>query len=136
MGTQQILYIVVGVIIIGIAIIVGTLPNFIKGMESANMDAVTQDCMKLAAAAQGYYRRPGLFSGGGSSFRNITITDCGMEENDDGEGENDNGTFDVDGSAGDVCVITGYSNTVPGATVTVTVSVGEIEDPEFEGWDE
>ncbi|MBL0176116.1 MAG: hypothetical protein IPP94_12755 [Ignavibacteria bacterium] len=53
MGTQQMLYIVLGVIIVGIAIVVGTLPSFIKGMESGNKDAITQDCLKLAAAAQG-----------------------------------------------------------------------------------
>ena len=135
MGTQQILYIVVGVIIVGIAIIVGTLPNFIKGMDSANRDAVTQDCMKLAAAAQGFYRRPGLFRGGGNSFHNITIVDCGMAENANGEGENSNGTYDVDGSAGSVCIVTGYSNTVPGATVTVTVHVGDIDNPEFDSWE-
>lgn len=135
MGTQQMLYIVLGVIIVGIAIVVGTLPSFIKGMESGNKDAITQDCLKLAAAAQGFYRRPTVFKGGGNSFQNIAIVDCGMNPNASGVGENANGTFDVDGSAGDVCVITGNSNTVPGATVVVTVHLGDIEDPEFNGWD-
>ncbi len=134
MGTQQILYIVLGFIIVGIAIIVGTIPSFIRGMESANRDAITQDCMKLAAAAQGYYRKPGMFGGGGNSFENIDIFDCGMPDNGSGIGENDNGTFSVDGSAGDYCVITGYSNTNPGATVEITVYVGDIEDPIMTGW--
>ena len=52
MGTQQLLLIVVGVIIVGIAITVGTIPAFQAGMENANKDALTQDCLKMAAAAQ------------------------------------------------------------------------------------
>jgi len=57
MGQQQLLLIVVGVIIVGIAILVGALPAFVNGMETANKDAVTQDVLKLASAAQGYYQK-------------------------------------------------------------------------------
>ncbi len=134
MGTQQILYIVLGVIIVGIAIVVGTIPSFIEGMNSANRDAITQDCMKLAAGAQGYYRRPRLFNGGGNTFEDIDIQQCGMDMNGSGEGENDNGTYTVDGSAGDYCEIIGYSKAKVGATVTVTVYAGTIDDPIRDGW--
>ncbi|MDH7516095.1 MAG: hypothetical protein QHI48_09500 [Bacteroidota bacterium] len=134
MGTQQMLLIVLGVIIVGIAIVVGTIPSFLKGMESSNRDAITQDCLKIAAAAQGYYRRPRLFRGGGNSFENITIRDCGMTMNAEGNGENANGTYSVDGSAGDICIVTGRSKSEEGGTVTVIVRVGAIEPPTFSGW--
>jgi hypothetical protein len=134
MGTTQMLLIVMGVIIVGIAIVVGTLPSFIKGMENANKDALTQDCLKLAAAAQGYYRRPTLFRGGGNSYTSITIKDLGISLNDAGDGENANGTFTVDGAAGSTCEIVGHSNTVPGATVIVTVGAGDVENPICDGW--
>jgi len=135
MGSQQILYIVLGVIIVGIAIVVGTLPQFKRGMEDSNRDALTQDCLKMAAAAQGYFRRPWLYGGGNNSFTNITVTVCGMEDTGNGEGENFNGTFAVDGSAGQTCEITGTSSYVPGATVVVTVHPGSVDDPVFNGWE-
>jgi hypothetical protein len=134
MGTTQLLLIVVGVIIIGIAIVVGTLPSFIKGMENANRDALTQDCLKLAAAAQGYYRRPALFSGGGNMFSDICIADLGMDADASGRGINANGEFTVDGSAGTSCEIIGYSSNPEGATITVVVHAGFVEDPIFAGW--
>ena len=134
MGTQQILLIVVGVIIIGIAIVVGTLPSFIKGMENSNRDAITQDCLKIAAAAQGYYRRPTLFRGGGNSFQSISIKDVGMDEDQDGYGVNANGQFSIDGSSGTQCAIIGYSSAVDGATITVVVHPGTVEDPLSERW--
>jgi hypothetical protein len=134
MGSTQMLLIVLGVIIVGIAIVVGTLPNFVKGMNNSNKDALTQDCLKLAAAAQGYFRRPTLFRGGGNSFTNINIKDLGMADAGGGRAENANGEFSVDGSDGATCVITGYSNTVDNATITVTVHPGFVENPIFEGW--
>lgn len=133
MGTQQILLIVLGVIIVGIAITVGTIPAFQAGMENANKDAITQDCLKLAAAAQGYFRRPTLYAGGGNSFANITITHLGMQDNGSGEGINADGTFTVDGSAGTTCTIVGTNS--DGKSVTVVVHSGSIEDPVYStGW--
>jgi hypothetical protein len=129
MGTQQVLLIVIGVIIVGIAITVGTIPAFQKGMEHANKDALTQDCLKCAATAQGYFRRPSLYGGGGNSFKNIEVTDIGMQDNGSGVGENSDGTFTVDGSKGTSCEIVGTN--ADGKTVTVTVYSGHIDDPVY-----
>ncbi len=134
MGTQQILLIVVGVIIVGIAITVGTIPAFHKGMANANKEAVTQDCLRFAAAAQGYFRRPGIYGGGNNSFNNIAIEDVGLADNGSGLGENNNGEYEVDGSAGSTCTIIGYSSTEAGATVTVVVHLGRIDNPVYDGW--
>lgn len=134
MGTQQMLLVVLGVIIVGIAIVVGAMPTLENGAKLSNRDAITQDCMKMAAAAQGYYLRPRLLNGGGRSFAGITARDCGLESDASGIGNNANGSFTVDGSSGTSCEIVGYSNVVDGATVTVVVYKGGIDDPVWDGW--
>ena len=133
MGTQQLLLIVLGVIIVGIAVVVGV-NIFGTNADQANKDAVTQDCLRLAAAAQGYYRKPAMLGGGGNDFTNVLITDLGMTLDANGNATNINGTYTVDGSAGSSCDIVGTSATVAGATVTITVLAGSIQDPVFAGW--
>ncbi len=134
MGTQQLLLIVLGVIIVGIAVVVGV-NIFGTNADQANKDAVTQDCLRLAAAAQGFYRKPAMLGGGGNDFTAIGIVDVGMAEAADAQtGENINGTYVIDGSAGTSCTITGTSATVTGATVEITVNPGSIDDPVYTGW--
>jgi hypothetical protein len=129
MGTQQLLLIVLGVIIVGIAVVVG-INIFGTNADNANKDAVTQDCLRLAASAQGYYRKPALLGGGGNSFTGASLEILGMAA----DGVNINGTYTVDGTAGTTCEIVGASSSVSGATVTVTVNPGSIDDPVFDGW--
>lgn len=67
MGQQQLLLIVLGVIIVGIAVVVG-INMFTASSASANQDAVISDLTNLAAMAQQYYRKPAALGGGGNSF--------------------------------------------------------------------
>jgi hypothetical protein len=134
MGSQQHLYIVLGIIIVGIAIIVGTIPALRAGSELANKDAVTQDCLQIAASAHGYYMRPRLLGGGGRSFSDITMSNCGFIPDANGHGRNANGYFSVDGSSGTECEIIGYSNLVQGATVKVVLRFDVIGTPDYAGW--
>jgi hypothetical protein len=138
MGQQQLLLIVLGVIIVGIAVIIGAFPAFVRGMESANRDAVTQDVLKLASASQGYYLKEKMLGGGGRSFDGIQIVHVGMYANLDGKGENDNGTYEITGS-GQSCTIVGYSKFTrddgsTNMTVTVTVYPAAFDDPVYAGW--
>ncbi len=72
MGQQQLLLIVIGVIIVGIAIVVGI--NLAStSAQSANRDAVIADLNNIGAFAQQYYRKPTSMSGGGNSFTGWTI---------------------------------------------------------------
>ena len=108
MGTQQLLLIVLGVIIVGIAVVVG-INIFGSNAEQANKDAITQDCLRITAAAQGYYRKPAMLGGGDNSFDNIEITDCGMSESGSTlTGENVNATYTIVGAA-DLFTVTGAS---------------------------
>ncbi len=72
MGTQQLLLIVLGVIIVGIAIAVG-LMLFKSNSQSTNRDQIVSDLMNLGAKAQQYYRKPVSFAGGGGDFANFYL---------------------------------------------------------------
>lgn len=67
MGQQQLLLIVLGVIIVGIAVVVG-INVFTASSSQANRDAVISDLTTIASMAQQYYRKPVALSGGGNSF--------------------------------------------------------------------
>ena len=67
MGQQQLLLIVLGVIIVGIAVVVG-INVFTASSVNANRDAVIADLTTLASMAQQYYRKPIAMGGGGQSF--------------------------------------------------------------------
>ena len=72
MGQQQLLLIVLGVIIVGIAIAVG-ISMFKSNAQSSNRDQVINDLNNLAAKAQQYYRKPTSMAGGQQSFTNFAL---------------------------------------------------------------
>ena len=74
MGQQQLLLIVLGTIIVGIAVAVGI--NMMgNAQEQANLDAVRQDLLTIASSAQGYFAKPTMMAGGGNSFAGIELND-------------------------------------------------------------
>jgi len=67
MGQQQLLLIVLGAIVVGIAIIVGI--NLFNASAINHMrDQITDENANLAIEAVKYYRKPTLFGGGGNTF--------------------------------------------------------------------
>lgn len=89
MGQQQLLLIILGVIIVGIAVAVG-ITMFTGGARDANRDQVINDLVNLSAKAQQFYRRPTAMGGGGNSFVNfqLSMADTG----------NANGSYSVTGT--------------------------------------
>ena len=67
MGQQQLLLIVLGVIIVGIAVVVG-INVFTASSTSSNRDAVISDLTNLASMAQTFYRKPTALGGGNNTF--------------------------------------------------------------------
>jgi hypothetical protein len=67
MGQQQLLLIILGVIVVGIAVAVG-IAMFTDNAQSANREAVTHDLVILGTRAQQHYRRPRLYGGGQGAF--------------------------------------------------------------------
>jgi len=93
MGQQQLLLIILGVIVVGIAVAVG-ITMFTDSAVSANRDAVTNDLVNLAARAQQFYRRPTALGGGGNSFVGLTANDAGMAKLTN-RPQNANGTYTI-----------------------------------------
>ena len=67
MGQQQLLLIILGIIIVGIAIFIGV--NLFKSNAvEAKRNNVTNELVNLAASAQQYYLRPAALGGGSQKF--------------------------------------------------------------------
>jgi Tfp pilus assembly protein PilE len=79
MGQQQLLLIILGVIVVGIAVAVG-ITMFQDNAVSANRDAVVNDLVNLAARAQQYYRRPTSLGGGQNSFAGLSGDASGLKK--------------------------------------------------------
>ena len=67
MGQQQLLLIILGIIIVGIAISVG-INMFTAHSIEAKRNSVTSDLIHLASEAQKYYKTPSAMGGGSSKF--------------------------------------------------------------------
>jgi hypothetical protein len=79
MGQQQLLLIVLGVIIVGIAIVVG-INLFNANAESSTQDSIVSQGTNIGALAQQYYKKPVALGGGGNSF---TPTETGATQFED-----------------------------------------------------
>jgi len=77
MGQQQLLLIVLGVIIVGIAVVVG-INLFNANAEESTKDGVVSDCTNLGAMAQQYYKKPTSMGGGGNSFVGWVVPGFGV----------------------------------------------------------
>lgn len=72
MGQQQLLLIVLGVIIVGIAVVVGI--NLVNtAAEESAKDTLVSEGTNLGALAQQYFKKPTAMAGGGSSFEGFSI---------------------------------------------------------------
>jgi hypothetical protein len=67
MGQQQLLLIVLGVIIVGIAIVAG-IQIFETQSEESTKDEIVAHCVNIASHAQQYFKKPAAMGGGNGSF--------------------------------------------------------------------
>lgn len=77
MGQQQLLLIILGVIIVGIAVAVG-ITMFQDNAVDQNRSAVISDLTTLAAKGQQYYAKPTTLGGGGNSFVGLSADSVGL----------------------------------------------------------
>ncbi len=118
MGQQQLLLIVLGVIIVGIAVVVG-INVFTAQNTNSNRDAVTSDLTTIAAQAQQFYKKPTALGGGGNSFTGFTIP-ANMAKNP-------NGSYTATVTATEVTLVGKGTTTLTAGgtdTVQVTMKVG------------
>ncbi len=82
MGQQQLLLIILGVIIVGIAIAVGV-AQFGAHSTQANKDGVTSSLVNIAANAYQFKIRPTTMGGGGGAYTNYAVPSK-MAQDDNG----------------------------------------------------
>ncbi|MCD4699997.1 MAG: hypothetical protein K8R91_05440 [Phycisphaerae bacterium] len=102
MGQQQLLLIVVGVVIVGIAVAVG-IQMFGEQSAQANLDSVIGDLQGISAKAHQYYLKPTSIGGGGRSFAGLTADAAGLAKLTT-RGTNDNGAYTIS-TAGDAAEV-------------------------------
>ncbi len=118
MGQQQLLLIVLGVIIVGIAVVVG-INVFTASSMDANRNAVISDLTNLASMAQQYYRKPTALAGGNQSFTGWTIPSA--------LDTTANGTYSITGTPSTSVTLVGLGTDKGNdgtAVVKVTMAVG------------
>jgi hypothetical protein len=115
MGQQQLLLIILGVIIVGIAIAVG-ISMFSSSSVQSNKDAIVNDLNNLAADAYQYKIRPTTMGGGGGNYGGYTVRAV--------LASNANGTYTPTtavAAGAQSFSLTGNSAPYPGSTVTATL---------------
>lgn len=79
MGQQQLLLIVLGTIIVGVAIVVG-INMFTTGAINAERDALLQDVNNVASSAASFWRKPAALGGGNRTFVGVSdVTTFGAD---------------------------------------------------------
>ena len=110
MGQQQLLLIVLGTIIVGVAVVVG-INMFTTGAINAERDALLQDVNNIASTAAAYWRKPAALGGGARDFSAVTtVVVFGADSS------NANGSF-VLSAAG----VTSFTLTATGANEGVII---------------
>ena len=105
MGQQQLLLLVLGIVIVGLAVVVG-IQAFSENQKKANADALVNDVIRIASDAQAWKLKPQAFGGGANEtmFDTLTLTQLGYTVGDNtytahtagaAEFENLNGTFAI-----------------------------------------
>lgn len=123
MGQQQLLLIVLGLIVIGIAIIIGV-NLFTANAIEAKRNNIINDLTHLASEAQRYYKTPIAMGGGSRSFIGFEIPKR-LRVNADGE-------FTITAEATqDQVILTGVGNDVVQDNNPVEVQMIVVQD-EFE----
>ena len=127
MGQQQLLLIILGVIIVGVAIAVGISQFGTNAVKSAK-DAIASDMSNLAADAFQYKIKPTNLGGGNGKFTGYTAPK--------GFSDNANATY-VPVVTDSQVIFTATSKAYPTSTVIETVfSNGTQGAPTYVGWTE
>ncbi|MDZ4699567.1 MAG: hypothetical protein SH809_07670 [Rhodothermales bacterium] len=73
MGQQQLLLLVLGIVIVGLAVVVG-IQAFSENKKKANADALVNDAIRIASDAQAWKLKPAAFGGGADETLNVGFT--------------------------------------------------------------
>ena len=79
MGQQQLLLIVLGVILVGVAVVLG-IQYFAVGAEEGAKDELVAHNLVIGSNAQQWYKKPVAMGGGGGAFDNTYNTVEGFDD--------------------------------------------------------
>ena len=126
MGQQQILLIIAGVIVVGIAVAVG-IQQFSANSASSNKDGLTASLTSLSADAYQYKLRPSTLGGGNNSYVGFTIPSKLVTD--------DNGSYAISGSPSATALqIIGTSNVNATWAATISVDSTGLSTIAYTGW--
>ncbi len=102
MGQQQLLLLVLGIVIVGLAVVVG-IQAFGENQKKANSDALVNDAIRIASDTQAWKLKPAAFGGGANEtgMSNVTLAQLGYTTDGTGAAErytNLNGGFQLEAS--------------------------------------
>lgn len=121
MGQQQLLLLVLGIVIVGIAIVVG-IATYSENSIKSNYDALLQESLKIANDIQAWQQKPEMFNGSpdldkqtpATFFQNADFVVLGYDVNamaNDDCYTSLNGTYSMDATAGNqVTIVAGSVN--------------------------
>ena len=131
MGQQQLLLLVLGIVIVGLAVVAG-LQAFSLNQKKANTDALVLTGMRIATDLQAWLQTPRIFGGGRPSTGgvpaittvSVSLEDLGYPVNGSGQFETLDGNFSLAKSAEGIIVL-GLSSSLgtKGDNNTVSIEV-------------
>lgn len=123
MGTQQILLVILGIIMIGIAIAVG-MAMFSPTLAESNKIAIVNDMMNIGQYAYRYKLTPIPFGGGGRTYTGFTIPEKLRD--------NENASYEAT-PANQTCTFTATSKIGFGTVTAVLDSAGNLDNFSYLG---
>jgi hypothetical protein len=104
MGQQQLLLLVLGIVIVGLAVVAG-INAFSENRKKANADAMVNDAVRIASDIQAWVLKPEAFGGlgdEGGDYSSVTFNDIGYSTTSGSSGTSKystvNGEYELSGS--------------------------------------
>ena len=126
MGQQQLLLLVLGIVIVGIAVVAG-IQAFSEGKVKAENDAVAAEAMRYASDIQAWALKPAAFGGGaGALLSTVTWSKVGITTLTNAQYKTANACYKLDTATASTAKVIGYelttgcTGTAEIGTVTVT----------------
>ncbi len=126
MGQQQLLLLVLGIVIVGIAVVAG-IQAFSEGKVKAENDAVAAEAMRYASDIQAWALKPAAFGGGaGVALSTVTWSKIGITTLTNSQYKTANACYKLDTATSGTAKVIGYelttgcTGTAEIGTVTIT----------------
>ena len=115
MGQNQLILIVLGAILVGLAIYI-VIAMFGATTEESTRNAMINDLSAFANSARAWYQKPVTQGGGGGAFDGLTPGRIGLTDNA-------NARYFIESASGDLCLITGMGRALASDNDSVEVRV-------------